>query len=1038
VVDAGGEAVIGANVKEKGTTNGVITDADGNFSLTVAGANAVLQVSYIGYVTQEIKVGAQTYLNVALAEDLQALDEVVVVGYGVQKKVNLSGAVATVSAKALADRPVNNATLALQGLSPNVNITRSSGKLNAAEGINIRGMTSINGGEAFILVDNVPTSKEEFARINPSDIESISFLKDASSAAIYGVRSAFGVVLVTTKKGNTEKIRIDVDYHYALKQAEFVPDVMTDIPMYMELANIMSGDPYRFNDAAIEYARRRMTDRSLPEILGPGRENGGINDRQINAGEWEYYGVYNWYDVMMKSAAPSHTTNVRISQKSDRFAYSVSAGMYDEDGMLRHGYDDYKRYNFRANGTYNLTSRWTVGTNTAFNRLNYDSNVEMGEGEIVFYRMHSNYPTQPIYNPDGTPTQDGGQNVSALHSGGFHRQTIDETQLAFNSKFDILKDVWSVSGDATFRMYHEDKSRLNVPTTYQNKPGKPRVPSVPNMTENRNLNRLTVYNLYTNFDKTFAGRHFVSAMAGFNQEYYIYNNTEFYGEKLITVSVPNIHLTQQNRTYKQDTEDYALRGAFGRLNYVFDDRYILEANGRYDGSSRFAKGSRFGFFPSYSAGWVASKEGFMESVNEALKLSFLKFRGSYGTLGSQAYLGYYPTIAGMGLTNQIGKMINGDRPQSIDPPGATPGSLTWEKVSTVNGAVELGFFQNRLNMELDIYTRYTKGMLTAGDVIPAVFGSGAPNKNSADLKTKGWDLTLGWRDEVKLAGSPLTYNIRLTLADNQSWITRFDNNPNKLLGERETDGSRKGNFVGKRMGDIWGYTTLGYFESDEEAAAWADQSAINSSSSFKAGDIKFADLNNDGKINEGDVTVDNPGDMSVIGNSSQRFPYGINLGAEWKGFDLSLFFQGIGKRDAYSPEGMMGIWFWGIYTTPWANPNTKNADYWTPENPDAFYPRLKTTGASQGLGWDKELAKPQTKYLQDASYLRVKNVMLGYTLPAGWLQKAKIRNLRVYFSGENLLTFHHIQVKGNDPEKFGSNPYYPFSRTFSFGLNLGF
>jgi TonB-linked SusC/RagA family outer membrane protein len=1038
VSDANGEVLQGVSIAVKGSTSGVVSDANGVYSISVADRSAVLVFSFVGFVKQEIAVGERTELNVTLEEDTQELDELVVVGYGTQKKVHLSGAVATISAKALADRPVNNAAFALQGLSPNVNITRPSGKLNAVSGINIRGYTSVNGGEAFILVDNVPTSNEEFARINPADIESISFLKDAASAAIYGARAAFGVVLVTTKTAKSEKIQIDASYNYALKQAEFIPDVMTDIPMYMEMANVMSGDPYRFNEAAIDYARRRMSDRSLPEILGPGRENGGINDRQINAGEWEYYGIYNWYEVMMKSAAPSQTANVRISQKTDKLAYALSGGLYSEDGMLRHGYDDYTRLNLRANGTYSILDRWTVGSNIAFNRLNYDSNVEMGEGEVVFYRMHSNYPTQPIYNPDGTPTQDGGQNVSALHSGGFNRQTVNDIQLAFNTKVYILKDVWSVSGDATFKMYFEDKSRLVVPTTYQNKPGKPRVPSPPNMTENRNRNQMTVYNLYTNFDKTFAGKHFVSAMAGFNQEYFIYNNTEFYGEKLITLSVPNIELTQENRRFTQGTEDYALRGTFGRLTYIFDNKYIIEGNGRYDGTSRFTKGKRFGFFPSYSAAWVVSKERFMEGISEKIKLSHLKFRFSDGTLGSQANLGYYPTVAGMGMTNQISKIVDGSRPQAMNPPGASPGSLTWEKVRSVNGAVELGFFNDRLSAELDVYTRYTTGMLTDGDVIPATFGVGAPRQNSADLKTKGWDLSLGWRDAFELAGSTFSYNVRLTLSDTRAWITRFDNNPNKLLGSRADDGSRNGNFAGKRMGDIWGYTTIGYFESDAEAAAWADQSAINSSSAFKAGDIKFADINNDGKINEGDVKVDNPGDMSIIGNSSQRFPYGINLGAEWKGFDFSLFLQGVGKRDAYSPEGMMGIWFWGIYTTPWANPNNKNADHWTPENPDAFYPRMKTTGASQGLGWDKELAKPQTKYLQDASYLRVKNLMLGYTVPREWLQKAKIRSLRVYFSGENLLTFHHIQVKGNDPERFGSVPYYPFSRMFSFGINLGF
>jgi TonB-linked SusC/RagA family outer membrane protein len=1025
VVDAAGESVIGANVIEKGTTNGVVTDADGNFSLAVQGGSSVLQISFIGYVTQDITVGNRSLLQVTLLEDAQALEEVVVVGYGTQKKVNLSGAVATIPAKALENRPVTNANVALQGLSPNLNITRSSGMSSSAPGINIRGFTSINGGSAFILVDNVPTSAEEFSRINPADIESVSVLKDAASAAIYGGRAAFGVVLVTTKTAKSGKVQIDADYTYGLRQFDNIPEVMTDIAEYMRMANIMSENPNRFNDAAIEYGRRRMADPSLPEILGPGRENGGINDERINSGEWEYYGIYDWFDVMLKDASPSQTANVRVSQKGEKLAYSASGGFYQEDGMLNYGNDILKRFNFRGNALYNMTDRWTLGTNIAFGRQDYYSTLDTGENEFWFYRLHSNYPTQPIYNPDGTYTQDGGNNVGSAVSGGFTRKTKDETQLSFNTKYDILKNVWSVSGDVTFRMTNEDKNQVRIPTPYNNKPGKQSKPGDNFIQVERNLNRLTVFNLYTNFHKTFADKHFVGATLGYNQEYYMYDNVALWQDKLITESLPTIQLALNSLGRSQTIEEQALRGVFGRLNYIFDNKYILEANGRYDGSSRFSKGHRFGFFPSFSAAWVLSQESFMESVNESLQLSNLKLRGSYGTLGNQLIESggaqvYYPTYATMGYGNQINSIIDGGRPAYMGSPGAMPGSLTWETVRTINGGIDLGFLNNRLDVAVDVYTRYTENMLTKSKTLPGVFGAGEPRANAADLKTKGWELILGWRDAVNVGGSPLSYSARLLLADNRAWITRFDN-PNQNLGDY---------YEGQELGELWGLNTLGYFQSDAEAASWADQSALDPGRPFLAGDLKYEDLNGDGVINKGNNTVSDPGDRKIIGNNRERFPYSIDLGADWKGFDLRIFLQGIGKRQAYAASGSNGLHFWGIYTTPWCNPNTKNTDHWTPETPDGFYPRMKAGGATVG--------EVQTKYLQDASYLRLKNLTLGYTLPSQWLQKVKIRNLRVYFSGENLLTYHHIQVKGNDPEKFGSDIYYPFQRTFSFGLNLGF
>jgi TonB-linked SusC/RagA family outer membrane protein len=735
---------------------------------------------------------------------------------------------------------------------------------------------------------------------------------------------------------------------------------------------------------------------------------------------------------MLRDVSPNQTANVRISQKGEKLAYSASGGFYQEEGMLNYGNELLKRFNFRGNGTYDMTDRWKLGTNLAFNRTSYNSALQtiagLGYGDFWFYRLHSNYPTQPLYNPDGTLTQDGSSSMDVVLGGAKAHTTIDETHLSFNTEYAILKDVWTVSGDATFKMINTDKDFNRVSIPYNNKPGKQNKADPTQIFLDRNYERQTDYNLYTNFNKTFAGKHYVAATLGYNQHHYLFNNFSASMSGLISEALPSIQLARDNLQRSQDIGEYALRGAFGRLNYIFDDKYIVEADGRYDGSSRFPKGQRFGFFPSGSAAWIVSKEKFMERINETIQLSNLKLRGSYGSLGNQN-IGNYASYATMGLINQIVPIIDGGRAMGMGAPGATPGGLTWETVRIINGGINLGFLKNRLELEFDIYTRYTENMLTSSKMLPDVFGTGEPAANAADLKTKGWELTLGWRDAVQVGGSPLNYSVSFILSDYKTWITRFDN-PDKNLGNY---------YEGMLYGDIWGYTTLGYFDSDAEAAAWADQSALGNSDNnyaFQAGDLKFKDENDDGRIDSGSNTVDDPGDRKVIGNSQEHFPYSINLDANWKGFDLRLFFQGIGKRQAYpAVVGRGGVYFWGFHGIMWGNGNTKNRDRWTEENPsqDAFFPRIKTNSGSDG-----ELAKSQTKYLQDASYLRLKNVVLGYTVPSQWSRKMKIDNLRFFFSGENLLTFHHIEVKGNDPEKFGGEFYYPFQRTFSFGLNLGF
>jgi TonB-linked SusC/RagA family outer membrane protein len=1033
VTDPSGEPVIGGNVIVKGTNTGVITDANGVYKINAA-ADATLTFSCIGYVAQEIKVDSRAVIDVTLAEEAEQLEDLVVVGYGAQKKVNLSGSVSSVSAKAMENRPVSNANFALQGLAPGINIQMSSGNPNSAPDINIRGYTSINGGSAFILVDNVPVTSAELARLNPADIENVSVLKDAAAAAIYGARAAFGVMLITTKTAKNEKLQIDVDMNYSIRSYINRPEFLSSSYEYMKMARELRRNPSLYTDDQLAYALAREKDPSLRAILPP---EDALNPANRAAGYWEYYCNTDWYETLMNDTAPTQTYNIRIGQKGEKLNYSISGGYYRQDGMLKYMQDVYSRYNFRANGTYKITKWWDVGSNVSFSRSDYkrptytDDEADPTNSVNGFYRIIQSFPLKGLYNPDGSMPSGDGERMRSLVDGGEANDGINETQLSFNTVFNILKDVWQVKADATFR-FTDQRHDAYEPRTEGAKDGPNLTPGVsyPNANTSSSLNRYQVYNLYTDFHKTFGDKHFVQALAGFNQEEYYSNYYSVSVDRLLTPSLPTIQLTDPNAVISktQSIQTLALRGYFGRLGYTFDNRYIVELDGRYDLTSRYPKNHRGGFFPSASVAWTLSNEKFFAPVNDLLKISALKFRASYGSLGNQVNSSYYPYIATMGVTQNIGRLIDGERPLAITQPGVVSSDLTWETVRTVNFGIDLSLFNSRLDITFDKYTRYTEGMLTQSQELPAIFGASPPSTNAANLKTKGWDLSINWRDRFMLAGEDLNYSVKLILQDSRAWITKFDN-PSKVFGGGN-------HYEGEEIGEIWGYETLGYFQSDEEALLWADQSAVGYGGSgykFYAGDIKFADLNNDGKVNGGDNTVANPGDRRIIGNSSYRLPFSIDIDANWKGFDLRIFLQGIGKREAYPSEKWGGVPFWGMYANDVVGVTALNVnDHWTPENPNAYLPRIKGEIAYSG-----ELTYPQTKYLQDASFMRIKNVTIGYTLPKTLTQKWNLNRLRLYLSGENLYTFHHIEVPGNDPEKF-DHAIYPFQRTISMGINLSF
>ncbi|MDR1454689.1 MAG: TonB-dependent receptor [Tannerella sp.] len=1046
VTDAAGEPVIGANVLEKGSTNGVVTDVDGNFSLTVAD-NAVLQISYIGYITQEISVlagGGGKLLSVRLLEDNMMLEEVVVVGYGTQKKVNLSGSVSSISSKTLENRMTSNVNLALQGAAPNMNISMGSGRANYAPDINIRGYTSVNGGSAFILVDNVPVSAQELSRINPADIENVSVLKDASASAIYGARAAFGVVLITTRKAKSSKLEVDADLTYGVRQMFSTPDIVTDVVGFMDLTRLscypyyLSSGRIVYNESEVEYARQVAADPSLPRIIPHKKDKGGIYEPE----RYGYYESTDWIGATYRNTTPSYNVNARIAQKHEKGSYMVSAAYYQQDGLVRYE-EGLKRYNIRAIGDYDLTRWWNVGTNISFVNSNYryPNALDRDNGNGFFTGVQQEdciYPTYP--NPDGTLNIAMAELTETLKRGGDVEDNVYETQVTLNTNISLLKDVWNIKADASFRRYSNGIEKATLPIAYSE------IPGIINYTNNNistaesihKVNSYNVFNVYTDFHKTFARKHFLNAVAGFNQESLYINETTAKREGLISASLPTVQLATGEDYVSQSISELALRSMFYRLNYIFDNKYIAELSGRYDGSSRYPKAERFGFFPSGSLAWVLSREGFMEDLAERLKIDQLKFRGSYGILGNQANNNYYPYVASM-ESSTMSNIIDGLQPLKVIQPGTVAGNLTWEKVRTINGGIDLTLF-NRLDLSFDLYTRYTEGMLTQLRQLPAFYGAGAPSTNAADLKTKGWDLTVGYRDQFTAGGSPFSWGVHFLLADSRAWITKYDSS--SLIPDDFSE--YYNHYEGKEIGEIWGLTTLGYLTADdfvdvENNVLKVDQSKVGSNDTrylFYVGDLKFEDINGDGVVDYGDNTVDNPGDRKIIGNSSSRFPYSIMLDAAWKGFDLQLFFQGIGKRDWYPRPGQT---FWGVYSAPWSSPIRENYDRWTEENPsqNAFFPRMKSIISEEyggPAGTKDEMASPQTRYLQDASYLRLKTLDFGYTLPRKVTDKWNIGSLRIFFNGENLFTISHIQVGGIDPELLGRQ--YPLQKVYSFGLNL--
>ncbi len=1035
-----GETLPGVTIIVQGTETGAISTSDGTYSIQVPDANSVLVFSYIGYSTVEEPVNGRTTIDVVLEESYEALDEVVVVGYGTQRKANLTGAVDQVTSETFENRTMTNLSQGLKGVLPNLNITLLDGKPNQAPKYNIRGTTSIGqGGDALVLIDGV---EGDPSMINPNDIESISLLKDAASAAIYGARGVFGVVLITTK--NPTKGKTSVTYSSALTLRKptaipnFVKDGYTWASMFAEAFENWEGrypskvnKTMAFSQEYMEEFARRKDDPSLPEW-----------DIDPVNGQYVYYASTDYMHELYKDIATGNEQNISFSGSTDKTSFLLTGRYFGQEGIFRYNSDDYKLMNFRAKGRIEVFKWLTVDNNTEYSEMGYHNPSNVGEGSGIWRNIaDEGHPMSPIFNPNGSLTHSSAYNIGDLWYGkngrDYDRQVFKSTT-GFNAHF--LNDKFRVKGDFTVQNTNNNEKRIQVPVPYQ------KVPDVTvyvgaGTNDMEDILRETQYlatNLYGEYEDYLGENHYLKVMAGLNYEQSTYKRHSVFRNGLIFEDAIDINLALgDNMEMEGGYEKWNILGGFSRLNYSFKDKYLVEVDARYDGSSKFPSSTRFAFFPSFSAGWRLSNEEFFRVSDKII--SNLKIRASYGSLGNGNIDSY--VYQEQFEIQTLGDIINGKYPQYTSRPTVLPDGITWETATTKDLGLDLAMASGRLVFVGDVYIRTTTDMYTIGRTLPAVFGATPPKGNYADLETKGWEVSLSWRNTFNLGAKPFNYSLRATLADSRSVILKY-NNPDKLIDDY---------YVGQEIGEIWGYTSEGFFIDDEDIANHADQSKFKSTSwgEYFPGDIKLKDTNGDGVIDSGAETLDDHGDWSVIGNESARYTYGINLDFDWNNFFLSLFFQGVGKQDWW-PSGEAS-YFWGQYNRPYNDALVWQIDnHWTPDNPDAYMPRYVGRQSNRTGGILKD--NPQSRYLQNIAYLRMKNIQFGYDLPRNLISKIKAQNIRVYFSGENLLTFSPLYKYARDLDVESTGPSdqlftssnsgdgynYPMMKTVTFGISVTF
>lgn len=1061
VMDASGAPVVGAVVQNETGKNATMTDYDGRFTIQAA-TGQTLSVNMLGYADQSVKVTAADNILITLEEDAQLLEDVVVVGYATQKKINVTGAVSSISGEDLDRRPVTSAMQALQGADPSMNIQVSSGNPTGSSSINIRGVPSVNGGSPLVLIDGVPGVSLD--HINAADIESVSVLKDASASAVYGAKASAGVILVTTKAGTAGKTKVSYSNMFGWIQPTTSTEFITNGYDWAKAVDEVYYARYgysAFRYTAADWAELEARRGDLTE--NPERPWVCVDD----SGQYHYYGNFDWYHQMMNDNRFQQQHDLSISGGTKAVRYYVSGKYSGQDGLLSgpavtgSNREKYQNYAFRAKIDAQLFKWAKWSTNASVHAVHQIYPGTLNEAMTISALDQALGPMFVPFNPDGSqviyPYDIRGVGVGkgrgplTLNEG--NRHDIQNRTLTLSNSLE-LTPVKGLSIKATYNLtnywrFYKDRT---LAATYSDQIGVVKTNTAYAKDEYRErtygytLHSVDAVATYTN---TFAGMHNFTALAGMNFESRRSDDTTVDQFGVGNEELSTFNSVTDDTYYKisQDISAYRTLGFFARVNYDYDGRYLAEVSMRADGTSRFATGHRWGYFPSASLGWRFSKESFLEKASSWLSDGKLRF--SYGSLGNQQvdnYL-YLQTISTENLSYLFDK--NGTTKYSAVSDPMSSG-LTWETVMTYNLGLDLAFLQNKLTFTGDFFVRQTKDMLTTSLTLPDVYGASTPTENCADLRTTGWEIQVGWKDDFKLLGKPFHYGVSATLGDYITVITKF-NNPDRIFSK---------NYVGKRLGEIWGYHVPRLFKSDAEAAAY--QAAVHNSANvyqrvynmsgggqgyLMAGDVMFEDRDHSGYINQGAGTVDDPGDMMIIGNSLPRYNYSMRFDFNWYNFDLSIFFQGVGKRNWYPTPNNEDVYgatrFWNLYgyTITSFVPVDYKENVWSEENPDGYFPRLRPIQTYSG----GPLAQTNDRYLQKVNYLRLKNITLGYTVP---FKKAFISSCRVYFSAENLCYWSPLKkyCKYIDPELAvatgtyysGSGTGYTIPRTITFGVNLNF
>ncbi len=1000
VLDSSGAPLVGVTVGVKGGSALTASDGKGKFSIN-ATIGATLTFSYTGYLDREEKVVSAAKMTVTLFENPASLDNVVVVGYGSQRKVNLTGAVAQISGKELANRPVPNVTAALQGLLPGVTVLRGSGKPGGEGlGIRIRGFSSANDASALVLVDGI---EQDLNLLDPNDIESISVLKDAS-AAIYGARAAAGVILVTTKQGSAGKTRVTLNSYYGINMTARQPERLNswDEQTLIDEARFNATGTREFNDEQYEWLRN-------PNFSY--RPNPG-SDR------WEYFGNNNWIKEGMDkiNGMQNHTLSVSGGEKNTN--YLLSTSYYKRDGVLRYGPDDNSRYNIKLNVNTEINKYISLKLNTGYIGSFVNEN-SFGTDQII-NRLYRSRTRQNLYTPEEDVTgqpYNGDLQINAvdieknagLETRNFETFTGRVNLQVKNVVKGLTLDLIAWRNQNTYTMENNSRSLFWYGRSINTIRFQINAPNTMSMVKNRayqnNAQAFLTYKFKLGSDHSF------TIMQAGQFDEYRKDELQANAQSMINNTFFSMNFADPlTKTTRDLVQTWAMASLIGRLNYSYKDRYLFEAVYRYDGSSRLAPQNRWQLFPTFSAGWRISQESFMKNVNF---INNAKLRVGWGQVGNGSVLGLYDYIPllNSGITGTNNLLFNGVRTQYIYQSALASPQKTWETVENSNIGIDLNMFNNRLAVTADYFVKRNKNMLARLN-LPNLIGVDVPPLNVGELKSWGWELDIKWKDRI----GRVDYRIGFNISDNQNKLVKYDGT--NSIGA----GGVIGLLEGYPLNSVWGYRTGGYFPSAQAANDYKASVQYPFFANYTAGDMKYLDLNGDGVISGGEGTPTKPGDLVYLGTTNARFTYGLDFGFSWNRFDFSALFQGVFARKFLINEGTLSP-ILGTADMPW----TIHMDRWTPDNLNSFFPRMYQTSAHN--------FRPSDRWAQDGSYIRLKNLQIGYSVPF----KKFIKDMRIYVSGQDLWESTKV-LSVFDPE-VGNNvgaTAYPFYRTVAFGVNVSF